>query len=249
MLTLAACLSEGGSLFGRYPTYANGSIVYIQADMTDAIEQERVRRAKLYYPLSNVYFHFPSFLNVASLQPTHQLVQEIRAVAPTVIIWDTLRKIHRGDSNADGTSSYIYGTAKDLFPTATHFFVHHDKKTIVDQEQLDDDETFRGSGAWLDDCDTGIRLRRAAQGRLILQFTKIRTAPEQPPIPLALNYETLLLYASGDQADALMKTWKAAHPSATPEEAARYLRSSFIGSPRIAQYISERPASTALSIP
>jgi len=144
LLTLAASLNEGGTLFGRYRSRPS-VVVYIQADMTPQIQQLRVRQAQRLYPLDKTFHLFPAFFNVAALRETDTLIEEIRALQPDLVIWDTLRKIHRGDSNSDETPSFVYGRARELFPGSTHIFVHHDKKTIAEQEKLDEEELYRGS--------------------------------------------------------------------------------------------------------
>ena len=232
-LTVAACLSSRGVLFGRYPVHPLGPVIYVQADMTPSVTQERVRRTRKLYSLDHVFFHFPGFLNMTTLTPEHELVKEIVALHPALVIWDTLRKIHRAGSNDDDTPSLIYGWAKHLFPTATHLFIHHDKKTIAEQDQLDEEELFRGSGAWLDDADTGLRLSEIVPGKLVLTFTKTRTCEDQQQLMLSLNLETLLLYAQGDSLDRLTNWYRQRHPAAPMHDLEQFLLASFVGSPRL----------------
>lgn len=240
LLTVAACLNEGGTLFGRYRTRPS-NVFYIQADMTPQIQQLRVKQAQLLYPLARTHFIFPSFFNISTLREEAELVQTVRSLEPDLVVWDTLRKIHRGDSNVDDTASFVYGRAKELFPTATHCFVHHDKKTIAEQEKLEEEELYRGSGAWLDDADTGLHLKAIGTGRMILTFTKTRTAALQQSISLAMHGETLLLYASYSSGSSLAETaerWTREHRRGSKEELERHLLSSFVASPRaIRQYI------------
>src|SRR6266700_700740 len=230
-LTIAVCLSEHGALFGKYPTHAIGPVVYIQADMGAAIQQLRLRQIQQLYPLQQLHFFFPRFFNLATITMQDETMATIAKLKPSIVFWDTLRKIQRLGTNDDDVASFIYGKSQDMFPTATHFFVHHDKKTIVDQEQLDPEELFRGSGAWLDDADTGLHLERIASGRLMLTFTKTRTCESQPQLPLLLHPETLLLYATGEQTAKLIEHWKLVLPGGTSAELERYLLSSFVAPP------------------
>lgn len=230
-LTLAICLSEHGALFGKYPTHAIGPVIYVQADMGDAIQHVRVRQLRQHYSLDNIYFYFPRFFNLANVTVHDPMMQEIAALKPSMIFWDTLRKIQRLGTNDDDVPSFIYGKSQDMFPTATHCFIHHDKKTIADQDKLDMDETFRGSGAWLDDADTGLHLERITTNRLMLTFTKTRTCEAQPQIPLLLHPGTLLLYSTGEQAKRLMEHWQQKYPGGKQEDLERYLLGSFVASP------------------
>jgi len=233
-LTLAICLAERGSLFGKYQTHATGPVVYVQADMGAPLQQLRLRSIASLYSLDHLYFFFPKFFNLAVVTYNTPVMQEIATLKPCVIIWDTLRKVQRLKTNEDDTPSFIYGKVQEMFPESTHFFVHHDKKTQVDDDQLDPDEKFRGSGAWLDDADTGLHLSKIATGKLLLSFTKTRSCEEQPPLPLILHPETLLLYATADQqAKRLAEHWRVGHGNGSAEELERYLLSCFVASPRV----------------
>jgi len=234
-LTLAACLERRGHFFGRYPVHPTGPVVYIQADMPEPLQQVRVRMARAHgYQLNNVHFFFPKFFNLLAVAEDNPLAQEIRALNPCLIIWDTLRKIHKGSSNEDEVPSLIYGYSQQLFPTATHLFIHHEKKSVVEQEKLELDELHRGSGAWIDDADTGYRLSKVATGRLMLEGTKHRSCEEQPAIPLTLSRETLMLYAPPDHASSLAALWRSRFPRGTTQELESFLLSSFVGSVRLA---------------
>ena len=237
-LTLSAALSGGGMLFGRYQTH-KARTLYIQADTPEAVQAERVRKATTIYSMDEVYFYFPKYLNITTLHRDEELLTELQSVEADLVIWDTLRKTHKGGSNDDDVPSMVYGSAHDLFPDTTHMFVHHDKKTIVDQNQLDPDELFRGSGAWLDDADTGIHLSETAPGRLALNFTKVRTAPPQDPIALVLHSDALTLYSPGS-AEKLAAAWKLENPNGTPDDLYQYLLSCFVSSPKMASKIAYR---------
>lgn len=236
-LTLSACLSEGGKLFGKYPT-EKSTILYIQADTPEPVQAERVRIAIRNYPMERVFFTFPQYLNIMTMHRDKELIDKLHEKCnPDFVIWDTLRKIHKSSSNDDDVPSQVYGAAKSVFPKATQLFVHHDKKTVVDQEELDKEEFFRGSGAWLDDADTGIHLQEGGKGRLVLTFTKVRTCDEQDPITLLLNKDDLVVYAPGQAMD-LVEHWKLRNPQGVPEDLYRYLLASFACSPQMAHRLA-----------
>lgn len=235
MMTLAACLGARGALFGRYPTFASSPVVYMSPDMTYQMLQRRLRRARRHYQYDSVHFFCPPRMNMLNFTPDNELVKEIQTLKPCLIAWDTLRKSFRGSTNEDDYPSLVYGLARELFPTATHLFTHHDKKTVVDQAALDDEEEFRGSGAWIDDADTAIHLKEIGPGRLKCDFTKVRDAESQAPIILTLQEEPLLLYGSGEPIQALTDHWINQHRLSSKADLERYLMGSFVGSPRIVQ--------------
>lgn len=241
MLTLTSCLAEGGRFFGRYRTKANAVVAYIQADTPIIVQQERVVKARQLYRLQQLYFTFPKLLNIMDQEPTYAFVTEIQRLHPDLVVWDTLNKIHHMDPNAPITPPIVYGKAQTLFPDAAHVFVHHDKKTIAEQDKLDDDEFFSGSGGWLDAADTGLHLVQLAPGRLHLTFTKTRTCAPQPPVALTFHPESLLLYASED-ISTLANDWRRRYPSGTETQLRGYLLASFVASPRaIDHYLHPEP--------
>ena len=117
-----------------------------------------------------------------------------------------------------------------------------DKKTIADQDQLDPDESFRGSGAWLDHADTGIKLKEIGVGKMLIEFAKVRSCPPQPAISVSLSTETMLVYALGEHVQELIQRWKHTHPDIHPAELERYLMSSFAAPPRTIRALVYGPA-------
>jgi hypothetical protein len=205
--------------------------------MTPVMVQRRIRKAQRVYRLGEIHMHFPDHINILDLHPDTPVVKDIAALRPSLVIWDTLRKCFRGSTNDDDSPSEVYGRAKILVPGATHCFVHHDKKTIVDQAELEEEELFRGSGAWIDDADTAIHLVELAKGRLRASFTKVKDCEEQAPIPLQLNIDPLLLYASGEKIPEMVEWWKTRHANGSKEDMERFLLGSFVGSPDVIKQI------------
>lgn len=235
-MSLTYCLAKRGALFGRYPIHQSGPVVYISADMSEVQVQPRLKKASKAYGYPNAYFYFPPFMNILSLTPDNPIVQEINALHPCLIVWDTLRKCFRGSTNDDDSPSYVYTHSKFLFPGVTHLFIHHDKKTVVDQTELEEDELFRGSGAWIDDCDLGIHLVELAPRRLRASFTKVKDAEDQLPIQLTLDVDQLLLYADAEQLPMLAEWWMSCHPTAHTDDLEKYLLNSFVGGPQVVKH-------------
>jgi AAA domain-containing protein len=235
VFTLLAALTEHGALWGRYPTHLYGPIIYVQADMSAHLQQMRLHRAQDLYSLSNVYFFFPRFFNLAQVDNNTQIIKDITSLKPAVIFWDTLRKVQRLGTNDDDVPSFIYGKVQEMFPQTTHFFIHHDRKTTGDDTQglTDPEEHFRGSGAWLDDADTGLHLSKVGSGRLLLTFTKTRSCEQQAPLALTLHPETLLLYATGEGGAERLKRWWQERHSPDPRTLEQFLNGSFVASPKI----------------
>ena len=141
---------------------------------------------------------FPRVLNITKVHRESDFVIHINNLKPYLIIWDTLRKIHRENENNSESSQIVYSKAIELFPDVTHLFVHHDKKTVVDQKNLDPEEAFRGTADWIDSTDTSMQLvslKNKNPARMLLYFHKARTAPldEKDPCLLQMDPETMLM--------------------------------------------------------
>jgi len=196
-LSLANSIVNGRLFLNRFPTLP-GPVLKVQVDMTPQIQQLRVQKVHKILNLSNLYYYFPRVLNIMSLSRESSAALAITELNPSIIIWDTLRKIHRENENSSESAQLVYSKVTSLFPNSTHFFVHHDKKTVVDQQALDPEEAFRGSGDWIDSTDTSMQLVELKQynpSRVILMFHKARTAPrhEKNPIVLEMDPDTMLM--------------------------------------------------------
>lgn len=194
VLTLANAINEGRDFLGKWPV-EQGPVVVIQADMTPQIQQLRVRKIVGEADIEDTYWTFPHSMDITKLRLKHRrMIQEIKKVDPVVIVWDTLRKIHRLPENASETPREVFLAAQDAFPRATHLFLHHDRKLGRDP-QLEErpGEAFRGAGGWKGDSDTTLQLRPATDGlepkRIVLRFHKARTAPEHQKAPMVLELD------------------------------------------------------------
>ena len=224
-LTMSACLVHGGTLFGRYPTKLS-TVAYIQADTPYGIQRKRLCVADKILPLDYIHYYHTQTFNMLKMKHQDDFLGPIVDKEPDFVVWDTLRKISRAASNDDDVPSLIYGTAHELFPDATHMFIHHDKKTVVDQDKLDKSEEFRGSGAWLADSDTTIHLTKASEYQIIVEFTKVRTCGPQDPIRLTLDPKEMFLSARGNP-EPLVQEWWRDHPNGTEDQLYQYLMASF----------------------
>ena len=196
-LTLSHAIVNGLPLFNYFPTTAS-TVVFVQTDMTAKIQQLRLLKVYDRIGLENLYYTFPVPCNVAEFRANHPIVQAISSVEPKLIIWDTLRKIHRMKESSSETVQVVYENLRQYFPGVTHMMVHHDKKTFQDNEGLDQEELFRGSGAWVDDADTSIQITQTGtrKTRMKLWIHKCRTMSEgeRPNLIVEMDSQTMLLY-------------------------------------------------------
>lgn len=203
IITLAQAINSGTPFLNRWST-RQGAVVVIQADMTGQIQQNRIAHAITSVNLSQTYWaaeadgSIPN-INIQTLTITDpHLVERIREIDPVLIVWDTLRKIHHLAENDSESAVLVYNAARLIHPTATHLFVHHDKKASRNPDALNtEDEDFMGNQQWKGAADATISLREIdlPPKRLAVTFHKARTAKDtdRTPIIIELDMETILM--------------------------------------------------------
>jgi len=196
-LTLAHSIANGLPLFNYFPV-TQSKVVVVETDMTAKIQQLRILKVFDRLCLKNIYYTFPVPCNVAEFRTKHALVMAINEIKPNLIVWDTLRKIHRMKESSSETVQVVYENLRQYFPGVTHMLVHHDKKTFADNEGLDQEELFRGSGAWVDDADTSIQITEtgAKRARMKVWIHKCRTMSEaeRPNLIVEMDPQTMMLH-------------------------------------------------------
>ena len=200
-MTLAHSRVNGLPFFGRMPT-TKGPVLMVQIDMTAQIAKTRLERIFGDFATEGMYFWIESYMDILGFSKKHDLVMAIDAIKPSLVVWDTLRKIHHMKENQSETAQAVYSTIRRYVPEPTHLFIHHDKKTQIDRDgDLDPEEAFRGTGDWLDSIDTSFQLldTPGGHGSLRLRIHKCRTMSEdaRPHLDLKMDPETLLLVPNG----------------------------------------------------
>lgn len=194
-LTLAIAVMEGNKWLGHFPCL-KGNVVYIQVDMPKKLQQDRRRTlfdvTKKDYGSTLLHMVSDSKIDVMrEVKQNEPWVTRLREHNPILVIVDTLRKTHEMDENSSDTPVNVYGGWRALCgPRPTIVYVHHDRKST---EFGDLNESFRGSGAWLDECDTGIHVLGKKKMIDRLEFSKLRTMTYPEPIKVGMNPQTLLI--------------------------------------------------------
>lgn len=205
--SLADAVSSGDAFLGQFPV-RQGKVLYLQCDMPPQLFQERWKKAKqsLKRPeLITVVPHTPFDI----LSPYNQdlLQRLLEKEEPTLVIVDTLRKIHYEDENDNAVPMQVYDALKSCMSSEmSGIIIHHDRKSMFVNKNFRKDtskddfespdefvETFRGARAWIDDCDLGVHLYKyGASNRVKMSYSKLRCAPLEPSF-LSLNEESLLI--------------------------------------------------------
>lgn len=226
-MTLTRCVAKGEPFLGQFPC-RKGTVVYIQLDMTDTVFQARLRDAGDYYKFDDWYV----LTGVASIGRANQntpWVQDIVAKMPDLIIIDTLRKAHSWPENDSDSAGRFYSKLRELFGYTAVLMIHHDRKSQEGNLGFSE-ESFRGSGAWLDDIDAGLHFKKVGNG-LQLEFSKTRTCPDIDPIPIAIDDATLsvmadpMRQAKTTMARQRVTSFLKSHPEADKDDCYQHLMS------------------------
>ncbi len=203
--TLASCLAEGRDFLGF--EVLRSKVVYIQIDMTPALQQDRVKKQE-WLSDENLFFVLGDMNRwITQTAPEEAWVKRVNELKPDVIIFDTLRQLHNLNEDASSTPGIVYRKARSLFGNAPALvFLHHTRKE--QPEQWNVKQGYRGSSAWRADVDTAIMLRKH-RGKIRMSFPKHRTCEDPGEQVLEINPLTLNVEVAADDptnaAEALIR--------------------------------------------
>jgi RecA-family ATPase len=122
-----------------------------------------------------------------------QWVDDICLFEPDLIIVDTLRKVHLLGDKDDRGAAFVYAGVRHLFGShPTVMFLHHDRKTYMDNKGLPEEEQAVGSGNWIDSADFGIHVKKR-HSTVTVSFPRFRFSDAIPPITCEFDPETVLI--------------------------------------------------------
>ena len=195
-LTLSRSIIHGTPFLGAFPT-TQGTVGLIQVDLPYRVAQDRVEKFhKVIDPAHDGSMHFwlkdrPVDV-VEAVAKGEAWTKQVAAVKPTLLIVDTLHKTHAMNENESATPTVVYRAWREIVGEGpTILFLHHQRKSF---EGSDPEEDFRGSGAWLDDIDLGIKINKASGSqKRIFSFPRVRTCEEIDTMLLSFNDQSLML--------------------------------------------------------
>ena len=207
VFSLVKAVTEGTPWLGRWEV-EEGSVLFIQVDMPKALFQERAQKALVALPNHEKVklLHTPR-LDINTSQARDSIARLVEETKPSLIIYDTLHKLHFEDENDSKASGLVYSHWLDAVgPEVTTVFLHHSRKDFFSREgkPIDSDEDFRGHTSWRDDSDLAIKLRKLTRKEMSaekaprgeqwvnLSFSRLRCR-EQESMILKFNPETLIM--------------------------------------------------------
>lgn len=238
---LAIAVATGGYFLGHFKC-RKAKVAMIQVDMPDKQTHERLLHSVAQAGGTGIKLvttdGAPTMLaldeNGKFRKKPEEAIIALAKLEPDLVIFDTLRKVHKLKENESDTPSYVYGAGAQLFPRAARVWCHHDSKTYKIStgygavSARDPDENFRGSGAWLDDATIGITLQAKGRGsnwKGLVGWTKLRSKwPD--PVLMELDPNTMLIRPAEMSPTQKGQRYIDMNPEATNTELAAFLQGS-----------------------
>ena len=191
---MAGCIATGTPFCGL-PTQ-KGKALYIELDTPERLVAERLRKLRL-QPEAGADFLFLPPLSVPVLaREDLAKLHEAAERGYDFVVVNTLRKCHSLNDKEAQTPKIVYEFFQRAFPGAALMFVHHSKKSQLNQatgsyESGLDKESFSGAKNWINDAQVGIYLRKFKNPRthtnLSLRHEKTQVSAEYAPLGLRLE--------------------------------------------------------------
>ena len=173
-------------------------VLFIQVDMTDADLHSRWTGIGLKGWGEDLMVAVTDYqLNILNPTATTKSAERLRDILRLhkdrqfkLIFIDSLRKIHPLSENDAESVAQVYGALKEHFPGATVVIIHHDSKMKdPDTDAYREDQSFRGSSAWVTDAAMGLKVRvKNRRERIIeLRQTKHHGGEQQPPLEIQFD--------------------------------------------------------------
>lgn len=194
-LSLALNVCAGGSWMGRKAQ--EGRVLYLDEENATSLLSERLRKLSYTYgspgadKLRFLVSKGMSFSNPEKLKELRALIDEFR---PSLIIVDSLVRVHSGEENSSGDMSRVFLEMRKLINDFSLCFLllHHESKMAYGRDNEDRDPTagdMRGSNEITASADAAYSLVRR-KGALSLFNTKLRCGELIPPTSIEMSIDS-----------------------------------------------------------
>lgn len=200
-ILLAHSVATGQPFFGL--SVEQTRVLYIEADTPMTGIWSRIQQMNPDSPDLDFAFLYPGFNVVQPKLGEHNkmicdsLAERHAAFSYGLVIVDSLRTCHMLPDRDSEVPTMVYSSFARLFPGATTFIVHHDRKTKAAPDGRNhqpnteiDNESFSGSQAWIDRATTSLKILKGygpEKEWITLSQTKSQVGAEIEPIQLKVK--------------------------------------------------------------
>lgn len=165
-----------GEEFGGYKT-TKSPVLFIELDQPERLTADRIKELPA-LPADAAPLcveHLPPFETPLTKKAEDRLIYLRDQIHPKAVFIDTLRKAHSLDDSSSETVQIVYAQFLRLFPNTALIFIHHERKTGLDDHRPPE-ESFSGSRAWINDSQVGVHATKSRDG-VTLTFRKNQFGP------------------------------------------------------------------------
>lgn len=224
-LGMGLAVSDGHSKFLDFPVHVHGKVLYIQIDMPPSLWHTYVERSyQRDNPMSNMFFidrlELPErTLNLHNEQHVKYLKKEIELIQPIVIVFDTLRSMHKLDEDNNTMMSNVYESILNITNGTAFVIVHHARKPGLYEDLIAD---ARGATSISGRVDVIAKLSGRNSKERKLTYTTRDKELHPDGLELYQNNETGLYEVKMDS-EQLLRNFLLGSPEATPKEITDFL--------------------------
>lgn len=181
MLEIALCVAQGRKLFGQYQTRASGVLIVDEESGTRMLN-ERFKQLNAPKGLPIIYFSREG--HKVSPEYIDSLISVCLANNISLVIFDSLVRLHQGDENTSRDMSDLFNLFKQLADNEISVLIaHHNRKGIPGSYNPSGD--MRGSSDILAAVDCHLAVNRNKNSEYVeVRQTKNRYMREVPPFKL-----------------------------------------------------------------
>lgn len=197
VLHLALCVSEGGILFDKFATHQTGVLI-VDEENGERLLQTRFKKLASKYDAPLFLLTLKGFkLDKTQVERVLGIARE-RGVS--LIIFDSLVRIHDQDENDASKMARVFGHLKEFSKAGiTVVITHHNRKQGVFKSSPS--QNMRGSSDILASVDCHIAVERK-EDHLVLTQTKLRQGEEAKPFRVNIfKTENEIRYEYGGDID------------------------------------------------
>lgn len=145
------------------PIMEHGKVLYVQLDTPRGLWLQYLDVVKSETAAEGVYMidrempQFPKQFDIRTKVHRDWLRREVEAIEPILVVYDTIRRTHKGDENDPTVMAQLVDALYEISHPAAQLFIHHKKKQQSGEEG---DGVARGSSTLMGAVDALINMSK-----------------------------------------------------------------------------------------
>lgn len=185
-LEIARCISQGEKLFGKFDIEKHGPVVFIDKENHLKHIQKRLKQLGFVPEYNTIYVTEENFL-IDKEDDFKKLKNMISVIKPSLIVFDSLVRIHDGDENVSKDIANVMRKFRIITNKGTSvLFIHHHRKEGAQHKKSAN--SIRGSSDILAGIDCLLLVEKPKDGNsLIIEQAKLRQQQAIEPFSVEIQ--------------------------------------------------------------